>query len=255
MSEPGYGQTDPALLELFQSEMDTHIPVLNEGLLALEKGEAGGREIEAMMRAAHSIKGAARIVGIDLAVKTAHVMEDCFTAAKEGRIGFSGDAVDVLLQGVDALQRICGAGADASVTESSLAGLLGRLDDLKSGRTSAGTQANVAKTGLATLPPVVAATIQPEESCVLLPAVFDDTSAESLRQALIDELGRLPGKISLDFVHVAELGAAGLALLTSFRNEVSTGLAPPVIEARRINPSVRTVLRIAGLDVAFGLGN
>jgi len=62
-------QLDPAMLELFQAEMDTHIPVLDQGLLALEKGQAGDREIEAMMRAAHSIKGAARIVGIEPAVR------------------------------------------------------------------------------------------------------------------------------------------------------------------------------------------
>jgi two-component system sensor histidine kinase and response regulator WspE len=247
MSDPPYSQVDPALLELFQAEMDTHIPVLNEGLLALEKGEAGAREIEGMMRAAHSIKGAARIVGIHLAVKTAHVMEDCFTAAKEGRISFSSEAVDILLHGVDALQRICGAKAEASVTEASLAGLLGQLAELKDGRTSAQLPA--------TQPAVIAAAVQPEESNVLLPAMFDDVSAEALRETLMGELGRLPGKISLDFVQVGDLGAAGLALLASFQNEVSTALAPPVIEARRINPSVKAVLRVAGLDTAFGLGN
>lgn len=236
---------DAAMLELFQAEMDTHLPVLNEGLLALEKGVAGAREIEGMMRAAHSIKGAARIVGIDMAVKTAHVMEDCFTAAKEGHVTFSSDAVDVLLQGVDALQRICAPKGESPVTEASLAGLLAALADLKSGRTPP----------KAPKPELVAATVQPEESSVLLPAAFDEASAEALRQTLLDELGGLPGKIALDFVQVGELGAAGLALLVSFRDEVRTALAPPVIEARRINPSVRTVLRVAGLETAFGLGN
>ena len=32
------------------------------------------------MRAAHSLKGAARIVGLDAAVRVAHAMEDCFVA-------------------------------------------------------------------------------------------------------------------------------------------------------------------------------
>ncbi|HEX4797124.1 MAG TPA: Hpt domain-containing protein, partial [Humisphaera sp.] len=85
MSASGSFEIEPAMLELFQAEMDTHIPVLNEGLLALEKNQAGGREIEGMMRAAHSIKGAAKIVGIEPAVRVAHAMEDCFTAAKESR--------------------------------------------------------------------------------------------------------------------------------------------------------------------------
>src|SRR5262249_59181440 len=97
MSASESPQIDPAMLELFQAEMDTHIPVLNEGLLALEKGQAGAKEIEAMMRAAHSIKGAARIVGIEPAVRVSHVMEDCFTAAKESRITLTSDNREGLL--------------------------------------------------------------------------------------------------------------------------------------------------------------
>src|SRR5437764_2150913 len=97
----GGGSFDPVMLELFGAEVDMHLPVLSEGLLAMEKGRAGKQEIESMMRAAHSIKGAARIVGNERAVRVAHVMEDCFTAAKEDRVALSSDAVDVLLQGVD----------------------------------------------------------------------------------------------------------------------------------------------------------
>ena len=58
------------------------------------------------MRAAHSIKGAARIVGLDGVVELAHVMEDCFVAAQGKTITLTGDDVDVLLQGVDLLQNI-----------------------------------------------------------------------------------------------------------------------------------------------------
>ena len=36
------------------------------------------------MRAAHSLKGAARIVGLDVGVRVAHAMEDCFVAAQRG---------------------------------------------------------------------------------------------------------------------------------------------------------------------------
>src|SRR4029079_5383044 len=120
-------QIDPAMLELFQAEMDAHIPALNQGLLALEKSEAGARELEAMMRAAHSIKGAARIVGMDPAVRIAHVMEDCFTAAKDKRIELSSDSMDVLLQGVDALQRVCSPQEGAALTEAALQELLNRI--------------------------------------------------------------------------------------------------------------------------------
>ena len=38
------------------------------------------------MRAAHSIKGACRIVSIDLGVRLSHVMEDALVAAQRGKI-------------------------------------------------------------------------------------------------------------------------------------------------------------------------
>ena len=94
---------DLAMLELFRAELDSHLPVLSEGLLALEKNSDQPKWFEAMMRAAHSIKGAARIVGVEGAVRVAHVLEDCFVAAQQRDICLGPGAVDVLLRGVDVL--------------------------------------------------------------------------------------------------------------------------------------------------------
>ena len=73
------------------------------------------------MRAAHSIKGAARVVGVDPAVRVAHVMEDCFVAAQKGAIELSPGDVDVLLRGVDLLGKISAATRDpnADLAQSS----------------------------------------------------------------------------------------------------------------------------------------
>src|SRR4051812_48390509 len=68
---------DLSMLDLFREEVEIHLPVLNEGLLALEKEPNQPKRLEALMRAAHSIKGAARIVGVEAAGQLAHVMEDC----------------------------------------------------------------------------------------------------------------------------------------------------------------------------------
>src|SRR5437870_13386780 len=97
---------DPALMDLFRAELETHLPALSEGLLALEKDAAQPERLEALMRAAHSIKGAAKIVGVEAAVQVAHALEDCFVAAQNGTITLTSDAVDVLLRGVDALHRV-----------------------------------------------------------------------------------------------------------------------------------------------------
>ena len=79
------GLGDSSMLDLFRAEIETHAPVLNEGLLALEKDPTQTKRLEALMRAAHSIKGAGRIVGVEAAVQVAHVLEDYFVAAQRVR--------------------------------------------------------------------------------------------------------------------------------------------------------------------------
>jgi two-component system sensor histidine kinase and response regulator WspE len=97
---------DPAMLDLFQAEVETHVAVLNDGLLALENNPGATDQLEALMRAAHSIKGGARIVGLDAAVKVAHAMEDCFVAAQKGAVSLGSEQIDILLRIVDILINI-----------------------------------------------------------------------------------------------------------------------------------------------------
>ena len=73
-----------SMWDLFRGEVESQMRVLTEGLLALESGGSAKEHLAATMRAAHSIKGAARIVRLDVAVTLAHAMEDCLVAAQEG---------------------------------------------------------------------------------------------------------------------------------------------------------------------------
>jgi two-component system sensor histidine kinase and response regulator WspE len=99
MSEPG-DLSGFSMLELFRMEAESQTQTLTDGLLTLERG-ADGNAIEPMMRAAHSIKGAAAIVGLDVIVQLAHGMEDAFIAAQHGKLRLTPNRVDVLLAGVD----------------------------------------------------------------------------------------------------------------------------------------------------------
>ena len=96
-----------SMLELFRVEAETQISVLSAGLLALEQGSPVAGQLEKLMRAAHSVKGAARIVNVNAAVSVAHAMEDCLVAAQAEKITLGHAEVDVLLTGVDLLARIC----------------------------------------------------------------------------------------------------------------------------------------------------
>lgn len=97
---------DPSMMDLFRLELEAQVNLMNEGLLALESNPQSAQALETLMRAAHSIKGSARIVSLDAVVNLAHVMEDCFVAAQNKKITLNSDQVDVLLEAVDLLQGI-----------------------------------------------------------------------------------------------------------------------------------------------------
>ncbi|MDP9534376.1 hybrid sensor histidine kinase/response regulator [Pseudomonas protegens] len=106
---------DASLLELFSLEAEAQTQVLSTGLLALERNPTQADQLEACMRAAHSLKGAARIVGVDAGVSVAHVMEDCLVSAQEGRLYLQPEHIDALLQGTDLLMRIASPGGAETV--------------------------------------------------------------------------------------------------------------------------------------------
>ncbi len=99
------GYVDESLLELFRIELETHSRVLETGLLGVEADPAPAR-VEPLMRAAHSIKGAARIVGLSEAVELAHVMEDVLTAAQKQAIRLSAPQIDELLRANDFYKKL-----------------------------------------------------------------------------------------------------------------------------------------------------
>jgi two-component system, chemotaxis family, sensor histidine kinase and response regulator WspE len=94
---------DPALLEMFREEVRAHAATLTAGLLELEREPTDAQRVEPLMRAAHSLKGAARIVGLDPAVQLAHELEDAFVAVQAGRARVGPAEIDALLRGADLL--------------------------------------------------------------------------------------------------------------------------------------------------------
>jgi two-component system sensor histidine kinase and response regulator WspE len=98
-----------SMMELFRLEAESQTAVLSSGVLAIEELERSPQTVEAMMRAAHSLKGAARIVGLDPAVRVAHALEDVFVAAGKGRFLVQPRHADRLLAAIDFLAAIARA--------------------------------------------------------------------------------------------------------------------------------------------------
>ncbi|WP_431822915.1 hybrid sensor histidine kinase/response regulator [Burkholderia sp. F1] len=119
--------TRMSLLDLFREEAQTQAQALASGLLTLEHASADAAALEACMRAAHSLKGAARIIDLHDGVKVAHAMEECFVAAQRGALTLTAAHIDDLLHGVDLLLRIGDADPATAVARSDIDALAARL--------------------------------------------------------------------------------------------------------------------------------
>src|SRR5690348_14029117 len=101
---------DQELLTLYAAEAAEHLGVLNETLLRLETmgsdDKERKRQIEALGRAAHSLKGASRVVGIGPVEKLAHRMESIFDGVQAGKLSLDADIADVLYDALDTIQEV-----------------------------------------------------------------------------------------------------------------------------------------------------
>jgi len=93
-------------LDIFIREAEEHLTSLQQGLLLLEKDSGNAKLIHELLRNAHTLKGSARMIGIEDISAIAHRMEDLLLEIEEGRKGVGGGAIDLLLQGSDAIARM-----------------------------------------------------------------------------------------------------------------------------------------------------
>ncbi len=96
----------PSLFELFRAEVEEHGRSLSDGLLAMEQHAPSKETAENLMRAAHSIKGAARILGLDAVVAFAHQVEDAFERYRRGVEPVRRGRIDQLLRATDLLSEL-----------------------------------------------------------------------------------------------------------------------------------------------------
>jgi len=119
--------SDADLLNIFWSEVGDYLASLNGGLLKVETASAQDNRalLREMNRYAHSMKGAAHAVGINVIETIAHYMEEIFDAAVNGRLQLTPDKCDLLYDGLDLIQNVVNGIENSTET---LAGVLARLE-------------------------------------------------------------------------------------------------------------------------------
>jgi chemotaxis protein histidine kinase CheA len=123
---------DPELVATFRAEVEDRLASLRDGLLSLEGSAAPRQLVASLFRDAHTVKGSARMLGLDSVVTLAHRAEDLLGMLRDGRVSVRPDLVDLLLVTSEALGRAL-PGAERPVPESALADVVAALDSALAG--------------------------------------------------------------------------------------------------------------------------
>ncbi|NMB35652.1 MAG: chemotaxis protein CheA [Firmicutes bacterium] len=89
--------------DLFLAETQEYLQNITQCLLALEK-DLDDEHLEAMFRAAHSLKGMAGTMGYELITDLTHEMETLLDKLRRGEIALETECVNLFLEAVDLIQ-------------------------------------------------------------------------------------------------------------------------------------------------------
>lgn len=121
------------LMATFLGELGDHVRAINDDLLALEKDPQGpdhAEHYQSLFRAAHSLKGAARSVGVGVVEEACHQLEEILSRIRDLGLPLAPELFGLLFQTADAIEE---AGRrlreQRDLSDSPLAALLGRLKE------------------------------------------------------------------------------------------------------------------------------
>ena len=89
------------IYSVFAQEAREQLAAMEDGLLSLEQGNHDAETINAIFRAAHTIKGASGVVELRHIETFTHLLENLLDKLRNGEIQVRGDIIGVLLKGCD----------------------------------------------------------------------------------------------------------------------------------------------------------
>ena len=94
------------ILNIFRGETEEIVQKLNNNLLQLESNPDNEELLVYLFRDAHSLKGAARMIGFNNIQRLAHKAEDVLGLAKEKKIKINREISDALYQAIDLMSEL-----------------------------------------------------------------------------------------------------------------------------------------------------
>ncbi|MCE5286669.1 MAG: response regulator [Pelosinus sp.] len=114
----------------FAEEAAKHCNLIEKDLLVLEAEGFSKETIDAVFRAAHTIKGAARMLKLTAISEVAHRMEDVFEELREKESSLSKEMIDILLQGIDTIRALLALVAAGESLPEALPAICAQLEEV-----------------------------------------------------------------------------------------------------------------------------
>ncbi len=135
-------ELEPDELEIFTQDVNDHLQTMESGLLSLERGgeheQATDPEtLNAVFRAAHTLKAVAGVVGHIAMAELTHTLETLFDAMRQGELALSQTLADEVLAAVDVLRALRDEVISRQPSGVDVPAVLSRLQALVEGEVSA----------------------------------------------------------------------------------------------------------------------
>lgn len=182
--------------QVFFEEAAEHLASMESLLLGIDLGNPDPEELNAIFRAAHSIKGSSGTFGFQDLAEVTHELETLLDQVRKGETTLTADMVDAFLQSGDVLNNLLAAhrGEDEADTAAASA-ICARLQGLYSGRTAQITVSAGGKSVAETL--VLEVRFVPDAMCHGKPAVLSnmlgELSALGEVEVLVEGTSAAPG--------------------------------------------------------------
>ncbi len=114
-------------LQTVLAEADEQIQILDEGLVRLEQAGSDPQLLQAIFRAAHTLKGTAGMINHGRMADLTHAMETVLDGLRKGSLTITTAMVDACLESLDALKLLRDEIAEGAVNSVNIAPLATRL--------------------------------------------------------------------------------------------------------------------------------
>ena len=125
---------DPEDLQLWLQEAEEHLQLLDQELIRLERDADDQELLQAIFRAAHTLKGASAAINHTRMAELTHVMESVLDDLRGGSLGVSSELIDALLAALDSLRLLRDEVVSGEINpDVDVATLASRLESIRGG--------------------------------------------------------------------------------------------------------------------------